>query len=126
MKLIRTILNQQPRVASILTGILLLWVTIGMATQYSSAWDVWDDADVSQEQAVPADDHHDQKTTTTLSSFNEAVLPIVKIQILFFCNFFQELELIEEDAAVTVKDTPLPQSRFFLTLFRQIISPNAP
>lgn len=127
MKLIRTILNQQPRVASILTGILLLWVTVGMATQYSSSpWNGWDDANISQEQPIPADDHQDQKSAATLSSFNEAVLPIIKIQILFFCNFFQELELIEEDDAITVRDTPLPQSRFFLTLFRQIISPNAP
>ncbi|MEQ9439691.1 MAG: hypothetical protein RIG62_11615 [Cyclobacteriaceae bacterium] len=126
MKFIRTILNRQPRVASILTGILLLWVTGGMTIQYFSTWNVLDDTEVLQEQTTPTDDTTDQKTSTTLSSFNEAVIPIIKIQILFFCNFFQEVELIEEDNAFATKNTPLPQSRFFLTLFRQIISPNAP
>ena len=127
MRLIRTILNQQPRVASILTVILLLWVTGAMAIQYSGTWNFPDDAGDPQEQTLPADaDDTDRQPSATLSSVDEAVIPIVKIQILFLCSFFQEPDLLEEDHAITTQNTPLPQSRFFLTLFRQIISPNAP
>lgn len=126
MRSIRTTLAQQPRVVSILTVILLLWVTAGMAIQYSPAWEVYGESDL-QEQSDAAKDTEDfPSTATTLSSFQEAVIPISKIQILFICNFFREWRLIELDNAFIDSDIPLPPSQFFLTLFRQIISPNAP
>lgn len=130
MRPVRTILAQQPRVVSIITVILLLWVTTGMTMQYSPAGEIYGESD-SQEQSGPVsgpvkDTEDSPSTTTTLSSFQEAVIPISKIQILFICNFFREWCLVELDDSFIINDVPLPSSEFFLTLFRQIISPNAP
>jgi len=126
MGLIRNILSQQPRALSILTVILLLWVTGNTAIQYSYSWAL--DDTTAQEQAIPANsDEEPPSTATTLSSFQEAVIPISKIHILFVCNFFKEWILVETDEFAITQDTSPPSSsRFFLTLFRQIISPNAP
>ncbi|MEM9672857.1 MAG: hypothetical protein ACFB15_14535 [Cyclobacteriaceae bacterium] len=94
--------------------------------QYSYSWAFLSNFD-SQEQPIPADGNEDSSSAAaTLSSFQEAVIPVSKIHILFVCNFFREWTLVEADDFAITQDTPPPTSRFFLTLFRQIISPNAP
>ncbi|MEM8967623.1 MAG: hypothetical protein AAGE93_14485 [Bacteroidota bacterium] len=123
MTLVRTILTEQSRVVSILTLILLLWVTNGAAIYTSN-----NPSDIAaQEQSAPTDDtNQDQAPEVILSSFQEAVIPISKIHILFICHFLREWILVEDDHFIISTDNPLTANRFFLTLFRQIISPNAP
>ncbi|WKN45223.1 hypothetical protein [Tunicatimonas pelagia] len=119
MNTVRTILTEQSRIVSILTLILLLWVTGGTAVHFPRG-----ESDLANhEQSVPADDA-DQ--STTISNFQEAVIPISKIHILFVYHFLREWVLIEEETSTISANAPLPPSQLFLTLFRQIISPNAP
>jgi|GEM_PF-3257279 len=119
MNTVRTILAEQSRVIPVLTLILLLWVTGGTTMQLPQC----KSNPTNTEQSVPADDA-DQ--TTTISNFQEAVIPISKIHISFVYHILREWVVMEEDNSVTSTDIPLPSSQFFLTLFRQIISPNAP
>lgn len=121
MNVVRTILAKQSQIVPTLTLILLFWVTSGtgfhVVDSYGNA--------VTQEQSIPTGDT-DQAPETILSSFQEAVIPISKIHILFFYHFLREWILVEEDTFTVSADTPPTPNRFFLTLFRRIISPNAP
>ncbi|MGB3587978.1 MAG: hypothetical protein WBA23_15625 [Tunicatimonas sp.] len=119
MNTVRTILAEQSRIIPVLTLILLLWVTGGTTMQLPQG----EGSPTNTEQSVPADDA-DQ--TTTISNFQEAVIPISKIHISFVYHFLREWVVIEEDTSIISINVPLPPSQFFLTLFRQIISPNAP
>jgi len=119
MNTVRTIFIEQSRVVPVLILILLLWMSGTATVQLSNS----EDKLVSEEQSSPVDDT-DQKTT--ISNVQEAVIPISKIDILFVYHFLREWVVVEESTSAVSTDTPLPPSRLFLTLFRQIISPNAP
>ena len=71
------------------------------------------------------DKQHD-KDKVEVTQLNEAVIPAYKIDMVFFVCFIQELGLLEEVPEVKVLDTPLPHGTYLQTLFRRIISPNAP
>ena len=72
------------------------------------------------------DQEEDQHHSVEVTQLHEAVIPAYKIDMVFFVSFIQELGLLAEVPEVRILDTPLLRGTYLQTLFRRIISPNAP
>jgi hypothetical protein len=59
-------------------------------------------------------------------SISEAVLPICKFHIAFYCSFISGFSFVEKVITRVEADIPVPRTTYFQTLFRIIITPNAP
>lgn len=99
-------------------ALLMIWVPCAPTLAFLSS-----EAYASAHSDDQDENQHDKVEVTQL---NEAVIPAYKIDMVFFVSFIQELGLLEEVPEVSVLDTPLPRGTYLQTLFRRIISPNAP
>ena len=104
--------------------LLMLW-TMGGPSWQSLTSPTQDYADSAQGQDCD-DQAPDEEQQSMLTSLEAGVLPMCKIQLAFFCSFIQEMALVEQPVERVAVDVPLPQSTYFRTLLRRIISPNAP
>jgi hypothetical protein len=71
-------------------------------------------------------DDSDRPEHNVLDTAYEAILPIYKIQLTFFCSFVTEYQLIEEIELTMGEEVPPLLTSYFKILFRTFISPNAP
>ena len=125
MRAVRTILRNNCRISTTLMLLLMLWVSGGTLWQTltPSAQDPVESASVQDDDEPTPDDQPDPGALTSLEA---GVIPVCKIQLAFFCSFMRELALVEQPVERVAVDVPLPQSGYFRTLLRRIISPNAP
>ena len=104
--------------ALLMMALLMIWISCAPTLVFFSG-----EACASAHADDGDEDQHDSVEVTQL---NEAVIPAYKIDMVFFVSFIQELGLLEEVPEVRILDTPLPRGTYLQTLFRRIISPNAP
>ncbi len=117
-----------------LTTILLLFVACGPAIQWflfsshTASVDYQKPAKPQKATGTAQEDNSQEQdhTVTKISAVSEAVLPVYKFQIAFCCSFVREFCFEKKSIPNEIFSFPLPQSHYFRTLFRRIISPNAP
>lgn len=123
MRAVRTILHKNYWTSAALL-VLMLWVSNGSSWQALTS-STQEECVSVQECDEPTSDNQ-ESDQVVLTSLEAGVLPVYKIQLAFFCSFMRELALVEQPVERAAIDVPLPQSDYFRTLLRRIISPNAP
>ena len=108
----------------VLTTTLLLFVSCGHTIQmllFSPKAHTTEHAEKSS-----SNDKSQETDLTKVSALCEAVIPVYKFQIAFCCTFVRTFSFIEKTVTNESFSVLLPQSSYFRTVLRLIISPNAP
>ena len=124
MRTVRHLIRRNQWTPAALLVLLTLWISAGQMQLWTSADHACDAA--TQAGSSGTDQSDEQKAPTVQAAYEVVVTPAAKVQLTFFFSLVQELAFTEIVIERVAPNVPLPQSDYLRTLFRLIISPNAP